>query len=87
MVNAPETNWKQLDIAICGAGISGFAAAVALRRAGVSLSIHSTALQRVANTTISHADGIYLSVHQATRSHATNDMISPVKSVLPSVAP
>lgn len=34
MVNAPETNWKQLDIAVCGGGISGFAAAVSLRRAG-----------------------------------------------------
>jgi cation diffusion facilitator CzcD-associated flavoprotein CzcO len=34
MVNAPETEWKQLDVAICGAGISGWAAAVALRRAG-----------------------------------------------------
>lgn len=40
MVNAPETNWRQLDIAIAGGGISGFAAAVALRRAGHKVTVY-----------------------------------------------
>ena len=29
-------DWRQLDIAICGAGISGLATAIALRRAGTT---------------------------------------------------
>lgn len=38
-----RTGWRQLDIAICGGGIGGLAAAISLRRAGHKVTIYERA--------------------------------------------